>query len=100
MFEGLNLVIGPPGTGKTDVAVQIANLLYHNRKNERTLVITHSNNALNDIFEKISYLDVDEKHLVRLGIGERELKLRKQFSREGRINHMLEKRLKLLELVK
>ena len=30
-------------------------------------IITHSNNALNDIFEKISKLDIDEKHLLRLG---------------------------------
>ena len=28
--QGLTLVVGPPGTGKTDVAVQIISNLYHN----------------------------------------------------------------------
>ncbi len=27
---GLTMVVGPPGTGKTDVAVQIMSVLYHN----------------------------------------------------------------------
>jgi intron-binding protein aquarius len=30
MQPGLTLVVGPPGTGKTDVAVQIISNLYHN----------------------------------------------------------------------
>lgn len=32
---GLTLVVGPPGTGKTDVAVQIIHNLYHNYPNQR-----------------------------------------------------------------
>jgi intron-binding protein aquarius len=47
------MVVGPPGTGKTDTAVQILNALYHNCPSQRTLIITHSNQALNDLFEKI-----------------------------------------------
>lgn len=50
---GLTMVVGPPGTGKTDTAVQILNVLYHNCPTQRTLIITHSNQALNDLFEKI-----------------------------------------------
>lgn len=50
MYPGLTLVVGPPGTGKTDVTVQIVNLLYKNYPNQKTLLITHSNHALNDIF--------------------------------------------------
>lgn len=50
---GLTMVVGPPGTGKTDTAVQILNVLYHNCPSQRTLIITHSNQALNDLFEKI-----------------------------------------------
>jgi len=30
MNPGLSMVVGPPGTGKTDVAVQIITNLYHN----------------------------------------------------------------------
>ena len=48
---GLTMVVGPPGTGKTDTAVQILNVLYHNCPSQRTLIITHSNQALNDLFE-------------------------------------------------
>lgn len=36
-------VVGPPGTGKTDVAVQIISNVYHNFPEQRTLIVTHSN---------------------------------------------------------
>jgi hypothetical protein len=101
LHHGLTTVVGPPGTGKTDVAVQIVSLIYHNFPNQRTIVVTHSNNALNDIFEKISKLDINERYLLRLGIGEKELSvtLDKDFSRYGRINFMLERRIDLLSNV-
>lgn len=54
--HGLTAVVGPPGTGKTDVAVQIISSLYHSFPQQRILLITHSNNALNDLFEKIMVL--------------------------------------------
>ena len=50
---GLTMVMGPPGSRKTDTTVQILNVLYHNCPSQRTLIITHSNQALNDLFEKI-----------------------------------------------
>jgi len=101
MHHGLTTVVGPPGTGKTDVAVQLVSLIYHNFPNQRTIVVTHSNNALNDIFEKISKLDINERYLLRLGIGEKELSvaLEKDFSRYGRINFMLQRRIDLLNNV-
>ena len=40
---GLTMVVGPPGTGKTDTAVQIMHVLYHNCPSQRTLLIAHSN---------------------------------------------------------
>lgn len=55
---GLAMVVGPPGTGKTDTAVQILNVLYHNCPSQRTLIITHSNQALNDLFEKIMQVTI------------------------------------------
>lgn len=57
------MVVGPPGTGKTDTAVQILNVLYHNCPSQRTLIITHSNQALNDLFEKI--MQVYDSYLVK-----------------------------------
>lgn len=74
-----NLVI--LGTGKTDVAVQIISNLYHNFPTQRTLIVTHSNQALNQLFEKIMALDIDERHLLRLGHGEEALETEKDYSR-------------------
>ncbi|MCO5611849.1 hypothetical protein L7F22_066108 [Adiantum nelumboides] len=93
---GLTMVVGPPGTGKTDTAVQILNVLYHNCPSQRTLLITHSNQALNDLFEKIMQRDVPTRYLLRLGQGEQELETDLEFSRQGRVNAMLARRLELL----
>ncbi|GJQ15923.1 hypothetical protein GpartN1_g7714.t1 [Galdieria partita] len=100
MKQGLSLIVGPPGTGKTDVAVQIISNLYHSYPEERILLVTHSNNALNDIFVKILQRDIDPKDILRLGHGEEELGLMDSFSREGRVNYMLQKRLDNLQQVK
>ncbi|CAG8659030.1 203_t:CDS:10, partial [Racocetra fulgida] len=86
---GLTLIVGPPGTGKTDVAVQIIANLYHNFPDQHTLLVTHSNQALNQLFEKIMALDVDERHLLRLGHGEEELNTELSFSKYGRVNSFL-----------
>ncbi|XP_042485253.1 RNA helicase aquarius, partial [Macadamia integrifolia] len=96
---GLTMVVGPPGTGKTDTAVQILNVLYHNCPSQRTLIITHSNQALNDLFEKIMQRDVPARYLLRLGQGEQELATDLDFSRQGRVNAMLVRRLELLDEV-
>lgn len=99
MQPGLTMVVGPPGTGKTDVAVQIISNIYHNWPNQRTLIVTHSNQALNQLFEKIIALDVDERHLLRMGHGEEALETEKDFSRYGRVNYVLKERLQLLNCV-
>lgn len=96
---GLTMVVGPPGTGKTDTAVQILNVLYHSCPTQRTLIITHSNQALNDLFEKIMQRDVPARYLLRLGQGEQELATDLDFSRQGRVNAMLVRRLELLSEV-
>ncbi|GAX76342.1 hypothetical protein CEUSTIGMA_g3788.t1 [Chlamydomonas eustigma] len=93
---GLTMVVGPPGTGKTDTAVQIMNVLYHNCPGQRTLLITHSNQALNDLFQKIMERDIPSRYLLRLGMGEQELDSDEDYSRAGRVNAMLARRLQLL----
>jgi intron-binding protein aquarius len=94
--EGLTMVVGPPGTGKTDVAVQIISCLYHNFPEQRILLVTHSNQALNQLFEKIMALNINERHLLRLGHGEKTLETEKDFSKFGRVNYMLALRLQHL----
>ncbi|TVY56134.1 Intron-binding protein aquarius [Lachnellula cervina] len=87
---GLTVIVGPPGTGKTDVATQIINNIYHNFPNQRTLLIAHSNQALNQLFQKIVALDIDERHLLRLGHGEEELDTEANFSKHGRVESFLQ----------
>ncbi|KAK4939122.1 hypothetical protein LTR10_020516 [Elasticomyces elasticus] len=89
---GLTVVVGPPGTGKTDVATQTINLLYHNFPAERILLIAHSNQALNQLFQKIVALDIDPRHLLRLGHGEEELETEASFGKLGRVESFLENR--------
>jgi intron-binding protein aquarius len=89
---GLSIIVGPPGTGKTDVATQIINLLYHNFPSERILLVAHSNQALNQLFQKIIALDIDPRHLLRLGHGEEELNTEASYSKYGRVESFLENR--------
>jgi intron-binding protein aquarius len=96
---GLTVVVGPPGTGKTDVATQILNVLYHNFPDQKTLVLAHSNQALNHIFEKIMALDIKEKHLLRVGHGEELLSNdndASSYSKYGRVEHFMQSRGPLL----
>ncbi|KAL0930785.1 DEAD helicases superfamily protein [Colletotrichum truncatum] len=89
---GLTVIVGPPGTGKTDVATQIINNIYHNFPEQKTLLVAHSNQALNQLFAKIVALDIDERHLLRLGHGEEELYTEGNFSKHGRVESFLENR--------
>lgn len=104
LSPGLTTLIGPPGTGKTDVAVQIIANLYHSFPTQRTVIVTHSNAALNDIFDKVvARGDVDERYMLRLGSGERNLQTTSSsshdFTKTGRVAHILSRRGDLLEKV-
>ncbi|KAH8169576.1 AAA domain-containing protein [Sarocladium implicatum] len=89
---GLTVVVGPPGTGKTDVATQVINNIYHNFPEQKTLLVAHSNQALNQLFAKIVALDIDQRHLLRLGHGEEELGTDANFGKYGRVESFLENR--------
>jgi intron-binding protein aquarius len=93
---GLSVIVGPPGTGKTDIATQIINLLYHNFPQERILLVAHSNQALNQLFQKIIALDIDGRHLLRLGHGEEDLDTDANFSKHGRVESFMDNRSKYL----
>ncbi|SLM35489.1 dead helicases superfamily protein [Lasallia pustulata] len=89
---GLTVIVGPPGTGKTDVATQIINNLYHDFPTQRILLVAHSNQALNQLFQKIVKLDIDERHLLRLGHGEGDLETEASFGKQGRVESFLDNR--------
>lgn len=100
---GLTLVVGPPGTGKTDTAVAAIAALVANFPGQRVLVVTHSNQALNDLFAKLVARDVPEHTMLRLGSGEKDLATAgggalagRDFSKWGRVAHALARRSVLL----
>ena len=92
MQPGLTLIVGPPGTGKTDVATQIISNIYHNHPSQRTLLVAHSNQALNQLFQKIVNLDIDGRHLLRLGQGEGDLETEEDFGKYGRVESFMDNR--------
>jgi len=49
---GLTLIVGPPGTGKTDVAVQAISNLYHNFPGQRILIIHSFQSSFERYFRK------------------------------------------------
>ena len=63
--------------------MQALTLLYHNFPGQRTLVVAHSNQALNDVFQKTIERDVPPRYLLRLGMGQEELATDVDFSRTG-----------------
>jgi intron-binding protein aquarius len=93
---GLTIIVGPPGTGKTDVAAQIVNNIYHDFPEQRTVLIAHSNQALNQLFQKIIKLDIDERHLLRLGHGEEDLETDANYGKYGRVESFLNNRARFL----
>lgn len=93
---GLTVIVGPPGTGKTDVATQIINNIYHDFPMQRTLMIAHSNQALNQLFQKITKLDIDDRHLLRLGHGEEDLETEINYGKQGRVDSFLDNRAQFL----
>ncbi|CAI5735374.1 unnamed protein product [Hyaloperonospora brassicae] len=109
LCEGMTLVVGPPGTGKTDVAVQLVLNLYRlTPPREKVLIVAHSNQALNDFFSKIlAHNIVHEAEIVRMGQrqlasanglpdGEGRGAFYADFSRNGRVAFLLERRIALL----
>eukprot|EP00775_Hariotina_reticulata_P014486 gene14486-14606_t len=79
-----------------DTFLDAQHVLYHNCPGQRTLLITHSNQALNDLFAKLASRDIPARYLLRLGMGERDLDVEDDFSRAGRVNNMLARRIRLL----
>ena len=56
LFRKITMLIGPPGTGKTDTVIEIINILANNLcryTKQRMLVVAHSNRALDQLYEAI-----------------------------------------------
>jgi intron-binding protein aquarius len=71
-----------------------------NKVKGRCLIVTRTNQLLNDTFENLLHFGFDEDRLVRLGHGEKQLHDTRDFSRKGRVDFLLSHRLELLEFLR
>ncbi|KAI9248637.1 hypothetical protein BY458DRAFT_445736 [Sporodiniella umbellata] len=99
MSLGLTVITGSSDTEKTNVAAHIVESLYRNFPKQRTLVITHSNDMLDALFEKVPDIGVESQHIIRIGHGDQELGSEVSFSKYSRIAVTLERRVTLLQEV-
>lgn len=103
---GISLIVGPPGTGKTDVTAQLIKTLFLTESRQKILIVSHSNYALNLLFERLYSFDplINSLEIVRLGHGEEELMQfhsgnLPDFSKYGRMNAWLEYKNDQLKIV-
>ncbi|CAD2098402.1 conserved Plasmodium protein, unknown function [Plasmodium vinckei] len=71
LYEGITIIEGVPGSGKTSILNKIINILFNNKKQEKILICTHSNSCLNYIFNLLVKENlIHQKYLCRVGMGE------------------------------
>ncbi len=97
MGEGVTLVEGPPGTGKTEVVVEIIRRLSLDKSN-RLVVISQNKSALEELLGKIEARgQIDSRYILRMG---RNKKVPGQdYSRAGRIAYLETLRVQLIQQV-
>ncbi|EQC26981.1 hypothetical protein SDRG_15196 [Saprolegnia diclina VS20] len=97
VHDGLTLVTGAPGTGKTDVAAQIIANLYRSLNAQRIVVVAPTPAAVADLCAKLLALDVvDPGHMASLSattVGDHNLSV------AGRVTFLLLRREALLAQV-
>lgn len=95
--EGITLVEGPPGTGKTDVVVEMIRRLSKDKEN-KIVVVTQNNSALNDLFVKIEQeSEIDSRYLLRL--GQMNKRTKNDYSKQGRLVYLEKLRVELIQNV-
>ncbi|GAB67542.1 hypothetical protein PCYB_121100, partial [Plasmodium cynomolgi strain B] len=71
LYEGITIIEGVPGSGKTSILNKIINILFNNKTKEKILICTHSNSCLNYIFNLLVKENlIHQKYLCRVGMGE------------------------------
>jgi hypothetical protein len=92
-LPGISLVEGGPSTGKLRVAVECVRQALANNPEERVLIVTRSPSYVSRILRALA-TSITEDQLIRLDQGDR---ADMDFSRFGRVNFILKRRLELLE---
>jgi intron-binding protein aquarius len=99
LCQGLTLILGAPGTGKTLVLVQLIRLLSHNFPNEKTVIVTSSTGVMHNLIHKLSDEETLVKHLLFYSTPEPFLCSRLSLDKLGQINMILLRRQELLAQV-
>ncbi|KAF2713834.1 P-loop containing nucleoside triphosphate hydrolase protein [Pleomassaria siparia CBS 279.74] len=66
LMKRVSLIQGPPGTGKSFIGALIAKIL-HDHTNEKILVQTFTNHALDQFLEDLQGIGIPSESIVRLG---------------------------------
>ncbi|KAL7715699.1 hypothetical protein QTN25_006792 [Entamoeba marina] len=100
MKGGIVPIIASSQQKKTTVLLQIITNFY--KANKRVLLVTHSNNVLNNLIDGILKKNVYEGHVIRLGHGEHELQqlINIDLSKKGRLEKAFEDRENTLTFLK
>lgn len=69
------IIQGPPGTGKTTTITEIVMQLLKTRPNEKILVASQSNQAVDNVLEKIC---IEEDKILRIGNDEKKIRKKAQ----------------------
>ena len=93
------MIVSPPGSNRADVTIQIISNLYHNHPDQHILVVAKNSTTLESIFDRIKGLDIDPRHLIRLGHDSETGSTLGEWGKAGRVNAYLQTRLDLLAQV-
>ncbi|KAK5630234.1 hypothetical protein RRF57_005949 [Xylaria bambusicola] len=66
MLKRLSAIQGPPGTGKSFIGALLLKAIYEH-SNEKILVLTYKNHALDQFIEDLMNLGIQKSEIVRLG---------------------------------
>jgi intron-binding protein aquarius len=97
LLPGIHLIHGPPGTGKTEICLELVVQALANFPDKRILIVSHSTSAIDDLFAKLHRSGkIRSDQIMKLGQTESKSDSEVDFTRFGRINHMLKTRLELI----
>lgn len=94
LLPGIHLIEAGPGTGKATVVSELVLQTLANYGEERVLIVSRSDHAITRMLSLLAS-NIAEDFIMRLDAGPKDADF--DFSQLGRVNHVLKRRLELLE---